>query len=305
MRVLTAALRATIALTAILASPALSQSAPPDSGFRFRVGGDIEVAATEREGGVVVIRGNARVSGRVGALIVVGGTATIDSGRVVELIVVRGEALLTNGAVVAGDAHLIDSKIDVASGSRVEGRIERGVGRRYAREVFAFIALVSLGVLAAVVIAGVLAALVAPTQLVATGALIRAETGRVAGYAALIWLAFPVLAVLLIPTIVGLPFGLGYLLFVMPLIGFVGLIVAGTWLGGLLLRRTRSAGAAVNPVASAAVGVALLLLVGRIPILGLVTTILVMLGAGAAGLAVSRAAFSPRGTAPAPAHTAA
>jgi hypothetical protein len=289
MRCLPRALIATLTLSTLLSAPVAAQTAPPDSGFRLRVGGDIAVAPGEREGAVVVIRGNGRVAGVVGALIVIDGTARIDSGRVGELVVIRGSADLNEGAVVTGDVHLVESTIDVAPGAIIEGRIERGVGRRFAREAFTVIALIGLGVLAALIVAGVLAALVVPNELVGTGELIRTDTGLVVGAAALVWLAFPILAVLLVPTIVGLPFGLGYLLFVMPLLGFLGLIVAGTWIGGLLLRKMSGAGKVVNPAAAAALGITLLLLVGRVPILGFVATALVLLGAGAVSLRVTRA----------------
>ena len=289
MRVLLLGLLASVVLSAVVPLPVASQTTPPGSGFRFRVGGDIEVAASEREGAVVVIRGNGRVAGTVGALIVIDGEATIDGGRVLELIVIRGHARLTGGGSVSGDVHLLDSSIDVTPGSRVEGQVERGMGRRFARQAFTIIALIGLGVLAALVAAGILVALVAPTELVATGKLIRAETGRVAGATALLFLAFPILALLLVPTIVGLPFGLGYLVFVLPFLGFLGLIVAGTWVGFALLRQLGGADKAHHPVAAASLGITILVLVGRIPILGLLASILVMLGAGALLLRATRA----------------
>lgn len=290
MRVLSVHLIASALLASLLSVSVAAQAAPPDSSLRLRVGGDVEVDAGDREGAVVVIRGNARVVGVVGALIVTSGVATIDGGRVAELIVIRGHAQLKSGAVVTGDVHLLASSIELDSGSRVEGRIERGVARRYARKAFTVIALIGLGLLAALVVAGVLTALVAPTELVATGDLIRGDTARVVGASALLWLAFPVVALLLVPTLVGLPFGLGYLLFVMPVLGFVGLIVAGTWVGGTLLRQMGDAGRQSTPVVAAAVGITILLVAGRLPLLGIVVTLFVMLGAGAVFLQASRAA---------------
>jgi hypothetical protein len=284
-----------VALALPLLTPTLrAQSAPADSGFRLRVGGDVEVAADEREAAIVVIRGDARVLGRVGAVAVIDGTVVIDGGRVDELVVVRGRAHLVNGAVVAGDAHLVSSTIAVDSGAVVSGRIERGIGRQSARKMGTAIALIGLGVLGALVLAGVLVALVVPEGLVATGRLIRTEIGRVAGAAALLWLAFPFVAVLLVPTLVGLPVGLGYFLFVMPILFVVGLIVSGTWIGDELLRRMRRAETAVSPVGAAAFGIVLLLLVGRIPLVGFLATLLVMLGAGAALAVATRTALAKR-----------
>lgn len=297
MRTTTKSLIASLLLAPLLAAPVAAQAVRPDSGFHLRVGGDIAVAAGEREGGIVVLRGDAHVAGTVGTVIVIEGTAWIDSGRVGELIVILGRARLADGAVVTGDVHLLDAEIEQAARSRVEGRIERGVGRRAAGEFFAIIAIIGLGVFAALVVAGVLVALVAPDGLMATGRLIRTDTAHVAGAAALLWLAGPVIALLLVPTLIGLPLGLGYVVFVMPTLGLVGLIVAGGWVGAELLRRIGRDAAAVHPVSAAIAGIIVLLLVGRLPVLGLVSTVLTMLGAGAAMLVAVRAARRTRSAA--------
>jgi len=294
MRTLLKSVLATMILSSLLSLPAAAQAAPADSGVRLRVGGDIEVAADEREGLVLVIRGDGRVAGTVGTLVVIDGTATVDSGRVGELLVIRGNARLNDGAVVTGDVHLFDSKIDVSSSAQVQGEIERGVGRRFAGELFAAVALIGLGVLAAFLVAGILVALIAPTGLVATGQLIRTDIARVAGAAALLWIAFPLVAVLLIPTLVGLPIGVGYFVFAMPMLGLMGLIVSGTWIGGEVLRRINRPGKVVHPAAAAALGISCVFLVGRFPVLNLLSTVLVMLGAGAVLLVASRAVRARR-----------
>jgi hypothetical protein len=46
-----------------------------------------------------------------------------------------------------------------------------------------------------------------------------------------VWVALPIIAALAIVTLIGLPLGLGVLIFLLPALWFLGLIVAGTRLG--------------------------------------------------------------------------
>lgn len=271
--------------------PVAAQATPPDSGFRLRVGGDVAVLADEREGAVVVVRGNASVLGDVGTLVVLDGNATVDGGRVGDLIVVRGLADLRRGAVVSGDVHLLDAKLVQTADSRVAGTVARDFGTRVARELFTGLALIGLGLLAALVGAGVIGSLVAPEGLIATARLIRSESWQVLSMTLVIWLAAPIVAILLIPTLVGLPIGLGYLVFVLPVLGFLGLIVAGAWLGEVLVTATRrrTNASAPNPVVATTVGILTLVITGRIPVVGLLATVLTLCGTGAFALVWVRA----------------
>ena len=252
---------------------------PPDSGFLMQVHGNVDVPAGERQGAVIVARGDARVGGHVTALMVIEGDAIIDGGTVGDLSVVRGAARLLNGAVVTGDVHLVDAAIDVSPDSRVAGTIDRGMRSRLSTGLVGFTALLGLGVLAA---------MIAPDQVTATGSLMRAEAGRAALTACVVWIALPIVAVLLLPSIIGLPIGLGYFVVVLPMLGFLGLIVAGTWLGDQLLRSMRGDRTATGIVAAAALGILIILVLGRIPVIGFLASLLVMLASGAVVLRAVR-----------------
>ncbi len=278
---------------AALQTPGIAQEAVRDSSAHIRFGGDVTVPAGAREGAVIVVRGDATIAGEVRGVVVLEGDALIAGGRVGELTVVRGRAVLTDSARVDGDVHLLDGEISVEPGSSVAGRVERGVGRRVARHLVGAAALIGLGFLIALVLGGVLATAVFADSVRATGALIRSETGTVLLATGVLWIALPIAAGLLIPTLIGLPMGLGYFLFVLPLLGFLGLIVAGTWLGDLLLRRMTTGGAPPRPTLAAALGITLLLLVGRIPLVGIIATALVLLGTGAIALRTLRAMRAP------------
>jgi hypothetical protein len=275
---------------AILLGPALAaRSAPRDSSAHLRFGGDVTVPAGTREGAVVVVRGDATIAGEVRGVVVLEGDAFITGGRVQELTVVNGRAILTDSARVEGDVHLLDAELTVEPGSVVAGTIERGVGRQVAGHFLRAMTLIGLGIFLAFVLGGVFAASVFPESLRATGALLRGETGAVTVATAILWLGFPLVAGLLIPTLVGLPIGLGYFLFVMPLLGFLGLVVSGLWVGDLLMQKVRATTTAPRPTVATAVGVALLLVLARIPVLGLAATVLTLLGSGAAALRTWRA----------------
>jgi len=269
----------------------------PDSGFLMQVHGNVNVPAGERQGVVIVARGDARLGGHVTALMVIEGDAIIDGGTVGDLSVVRGAARLLNGAVVTGDVHLVDAAIDVSPDSRVAGTIDRGMRSRLSTGLVGFTALLGLGVLAAMVLGGIIAAMIAPDQVTATGSLMRAEAGRAALTACVVWIALPIVAVLLLPSIIGLPIGLGYFVFVLPMLGFLGLIVAGTWLGDQLLRSMRGDRTATGIVAAAALGILIILVLGRIPVIGFLASLLVMLASGAVVLRAVRVMKRNRRTA--------
>lgn len=278
----------------LLLAPAIAaQTASRDSSAHLRFGGDVTVPAGTREGAVVVVRGDATIAGEVRGVVVLEGDAFITGGRVQELTVVNGRAILSDSARVDGDVHLLDAELTVEPGSLVAGRIERGVGRQVAKHFLGAMALIGVGIFLALLLGGVFAAAVLPGPLRAAGALLRAETGPVLVATAILWLGFPLVAGLLVPTLIGLPLGLGYFIFVMPLLGFLGLIVAGLWAGEWLLRRLGALTVAERPTLAAAAGMTVLLIVGHIPLLGLVATVLALMGSGAAALRTWRAMRAP------------
>ncbi|MBL8960761.1 MAG: hypothetical protein JNJ98_12980 [Gemmatimonadetes bacterium] len=274
-----------------------AQPARPDSGFQFRLFGDAVVARDAREGAVVVLQGNATIEGMVRAVVVLNGNAIIAGGRVEDLTVVHGTAQLGPGAVVSHEVHLIDADITIAEGAKVTGTIERGAGRRMARDLMGLAALVGLGVLLAVVLGGIVAAEAAPHGVRAAGDLLRTDLGRVAIAALVAWIVMPMIAVMLVPTLVGLPMGLGYFVFVLPTLWFVGLLVAGTWVGDQVLGRIRGRVEATRPWLAAMIGIATLLLLGRLPFVGAAIFILVALGGGTVALTTWRNVRGPRTTA--------
>ena len=95
----------------------------------------------------------------------------------------------------------------------------------------------------------------------------------------------PILGVLAMATIVGIPTGLGLLIVVWPLVAFIGYVVAAIWLGEWLLGRREGAVRAERPYAAASVGLIVAFVIGLIP---LVSAVLSIFGLGAVVLAAWR-----------------
>ena len=94
-------------------------------------------------------------------------------------------------------------------------------------------------------------------------------------------IAIPVLAIVAMVTIVGAPLGIGVLLGFLPLLAFVGFLVAGTFVGEELLG-TRKEPAAARPYKGAVLGIVVLQVIGLVPVIGgLATAVASLLGLGA------------------------
>ena len=115
--------------------------------------------------------------------------------------------------------------------------------------------------------------------------LIRQEPGKTFLVGLLAVVVPPILAVLAMATIVGIPAGLGLLIVVWPLVAFIGYVVAAIWLGEWLLGRREGAVPAERPYAAATVGLIVAFVIGLIP---LVTAVLSIFGLGAVVLAAWR-----------------
>ena len=111
--------------------------------------------------------------------------------------------------------------------------------------------------------------------------MIAGEPLKVFGLGLLGAIAIPVLAIVAMVTIVGAPLGIGILLGFLPLVAFVGFLVAGIFIGEELLG-TRKEPAAVRPYRGAVLGIVILQVIGLVPVVGgLATAVASLLGLGA------------------------
>jgi hypothetical protein len=175
-------------------------------------------------------------------------------------------------------------------------------------DFFIFSALLWLSITLLVVVAAVLFAAIGGRQLTGAGNLIRERPLGSAVAALIAGLTLPLLAVLAIVTLIGIPLGITMLVVLLPVMLLLGHIVAGTKLGAVLLDAVKRPTAAEHPYLAAALGVLLLQLFTLVPFVGgLVAFLAGLLGTGALVLYALRAwrgtggAAVPAGSPPMPA----
>jgi hypothetical protein len=280
---------AVLALGLGLTSVALAadEELPHSGRVMFVAGGDIEVDAGEQADAVIVINGDARVAGTVNSLVVVDGTATVTGGTLEGVAIINGTLNLEAGTTVLGDIGQLNSEVVQAEGIVFDGSVNDLTGEVAAFGVFlGFAALVIwIGVGIATLIAGLLMAGLAARQTRSATTLIRREPGKTFLVGLLAVVVPPILAVLAMATVVGIPAGLGLLFVVWPLVAFIGYVVAAIWLGEWLLGRRDGAVPAERPYAAATVGLIVAFVIGLVP---LVTAVLSIFGLGAVVLAAWR-----------------
>jgi hypothetical protein len=252
----------------------------------FVVNGDSQVAADERADAVIVSSGDVEVAGTVNSLVVVDGIATV-TGTLEGAAIVNGTLDLQTGSTVLGDVGQLNSEVIQAEGVEIGGSVNDLTGDVAGFGVFVgFAALaVWLGIGIATLVAGLLMAGLAARQVHASTDMIGREPLKAFLVGLLAVVVPPIVAVLLMVTIVGIPVGIGLLLVVWPLVAFVGYIVAAIWLGEAILGRREGAARPERPYAAATIGLIVAFVVGLIP---LVTAILSIFGLGAVVLAAWR-----------------
>jgi hypothetical protein len=281
--------------------PATAHAQEPDNGFILRAAGDATVATGETLDVLIVIDGNATVEGTVrDFLLVVNGDARITGEVQGNVTVVSGRLILESGSTIE-DANLVDSDLEQASGATVTGEIDEssdialgGIGTALS---IAFLAGFTIVILAL----ALLCAAVAGRQLRRAAEALTAELPYSILGAVAVWIGLPILAVLLLFTIVGIPLSLA-IIFFLPFLWLLGYIVTGTrlglWLTGLMNRPRGD-----HPYLAAFLGVLVLQLISLIPVLGwIIAAVAGFWGAGAIALLAWRA-FRSRGGEPAAVET--
>ena len=287
--------------------PAAADAQEPDStGFLGSIERDLRLDAGDRAGGLVVINADAIIEGTVvDFAVIIDGTATVTGTGAVEgqITVINGSLVLQDGALVK-DVSLIDSTFDSATNARVTGEVdERGefVFRGFGT-VFSIMFWIAFTI---VLVAGALAfAAVGGSQLRRAANVLTSEVGKTLIAAVFVWIVLPIVAILIIFTVVGIGLGISLLIYVLPSLWFLGYIVAGTRLGLWIMGMTnRPSGG--HPYLAAGLGVLLLQLVTWIPFLGwLLAAIAGSVGAGAILLIAWRAVRGGSGPSTAPATPA-
>jgi hypothetical protein len=263
------------------------------------VQGDATLPAGEQADVVVVVQGDATIDGVVNTLVVVDGTATLTGATVETMVVVRGSAMLHEGTHILGDVRTFDASVQ-NMGATIDGQVT-GMERDFVNVGLVLTPLFFLfwlGLAVSSLLAGLVLVALGTRQVRQTETLVRNELGMTLlfGLGGLILL--PLIAILFMITIVGLPFGFALLLFVWPLVAFLGYMFAGVMLGEWITIRLFNQPPAERPYLAAIVGLIALQLVSIVPFVGAIAS---WIGMGAVLLLAWRTARgTPRPAVPVP-----
>jgi cytoskeletal protein CcmA (bactofilin family) len=286
--------RAAIVALLIFVVGAGSASAATD---HVVITGGAVVPAGQTAGDVVVIDGTVRIAGRAtGDVVSVSGPVRVTGSVDGDLIAVSDRAFLGPSARVGGDVRYGDERPVLARGAVVGGEVSNEDWAD-AASGWGWVSAIGwwLAVSVSTLIVGVLLVILAPAALYAVERAARERLGASVAWGIAIAIGVPLLAVLALVTLVGIPFGVALLLAAIPILLLA--YVTSAWLLGRRVLRNRSS----SPWAALLVGWGILRLLALIPVAGaLVGLAATVVGLGALAVALWRAgrpgtpATSPR-----------
>jgi hypothetical protein len=236
-----------------------------------RVNGPISVGPNEAIDTVVGVSDEIVIDGTVrDTLVVVDGTATINGRVESDVVVVRGTLNLGPTAVVK-DVTLVRSDLNRDPAATITGDLHErsnwvNVSFGWGSFIFSFLFWLSFTIV--ILVAGVLFAVFGGRQLVSSGVVLTGRAGASLLTALVIWIGLPILAVLVLFTVIGIPLGIATLVFLMPALWFLGYLVAGTRLGLAIVTTPDPLAARGRLVLAALIGLLLFQIVGLVPFLG-------------------------------------
>jgi hypothetical protein len=283
MRRLLAAIAASI-LCLGLAGVALAGDPLPHNGrVLVSTQGDVTIPAGEHADVVVVVQGSATVQGEVNTLVVVDGNATLTGARLETVVAVKGTVEVGDGTVITGELQRLDATVHQSGDAEIEGGITDMSGWLIQAGAVLAPALILLwiGFGISTIAAALLLAGIASRQ-VREAERLMSRDPLVTGLIGLLGVVLiPVLAVLLLVTVVGAPLGLGVLLALLPLLAYAGYLVAAIWVGEWLVQRLLPGPERERPFLAAVLGVVVLGALGLVPVLGLIVSLASLVGFGA------------------------
>jgi cytoskeletal protein CcmA (bactofilin family) len=247
--------------------------------------GGAVVPAGQTAGDVVVLDGAVQIAGRVtGDVVAVSGPVRL-TGRIDgDLIAVSDRATLGPSARVGGDLRYGDERPVLAPGASVAGEVSN---EDWADAVngWGWVSALAwwLAVSVSSLIVGALLVWLAPGALFAAERATRERLGVTVAWGLAIAIGVPLLAILALVTVVGIPFGVALLLAAIPVL-LVAYATSAWIVGRRVLRRSTSRWAALL------VGWAILRVLALIPVVGgLVGLAATVVGLGALAVAMWRA----------------
>jgi hypothetical protein len=263
----------------ILLLPWLLQAAEPpqNSDLLIRVSGPVHVVDGEIVGTVIAANHDVVIDGTVaGHLVIINGTARITGNVRSGITAINATVSLEESAVVAEDVVLYRGRVEQVTGATVTGRIIHEQVPSFAQ----FAWMIWLAVTLVVLVGGLVFTWLAGGQLRSSVRLLTQKPGPVVITAIALVLGLPLAAFIAVLSGIGVPVGFVLMIFVLPVVAFVGYLISGTLLGSLLARRVP--GLARNAYATAVVGLLALQLLVALPVAGVFIALLAtQVGAGA------------------------
>ena len=274
-----------VALAVAIPGRASAQSPVGEREPRVVLTGRVDVLPGERTESVVIFDGPAVIRGDVkGSVVALNGSVRVFGKVTDNVVAVRGRAVIEEGGDVDGDV-MSSRRPVVAPGGRVGGEVRRVNFANYFEGLGWFLWFAWwLAVSVSVFVLGLLLVLLAPRAAAAGIAAARSRVGAAIGWGLLMTIGLPIVSVLLLLTLVGIPLGLIGLLSLALLYG-LGYALAALVLGRKLIKEPTSA------VLAFIVGLLILRVIDLIPGLGnLITFAATVFGLGALTVAGWRAA---------------
>ncbi|HMJ37679.1 MAG TPA: polymer-forming cytoskeletal protein [Baekduia sp.] len=248
--------------------------------------GGAVVGAGQTAGDVVVLDGPVSIAGHAtGDVVSVSGPIRVTGQVDGDLIAVSDRAVLGPSARVGGDLRYGDERPVLAPGASVGGTVSKEDWADTANG-WGWVSAIGwwLAVSVSTLIVGALLAWLAPGELYAAERALREHLGAAVGWGVAIAIGVPLLAILALATLVGIPFGIALLLAAVPVL----LIAYATtaWVVGRRVLRNRSA----SPWTALLVGWAILRVLALIPVAGAIVGLAAtVVGLGALAVALWQA----------------
>jgi hypothetical protein len=271
----------------LLLSVAAGGASAADGDDLIVITGGAVVPAGQTAGDVIVIDGPVRIAGRAtGDVIAVAGPVVIAGTVDGDVAVASDRATLAPSARIGGDLLYGDERPVVAQGARVDGSIrDEDWADTLASPEWGFAGPLAwwLAVSVSTLLVGVLLLLLAPRMLAAAERSARRRLWPALGWGVLLAIALPIVAVLALVTLVGIPFGVALLLALVPVM--LVAYVTSAWLVG-----RRLVAAPRSPWLALLAGWGILRLLALIPVVGfLVGLVATVIGLGVLVVALWRA----------------
>ena len=276
--------------------PAFAAGGQPGAGGGARdqvvLSGDVVVPRGTTSGDVVIVHGTARIGGMVRGSVVVADGPIVVSGVVHgDVVALNGPITLVKGAHVTGDVWVTRGKLTVEVGTLVDGEIRRGSWSFLSPGTLVTKLGVWIAISVSTLLLGLLFLLLAPRGMDAVGRAGRTAVGGSIGWGVGLLVGLPVAAVVLMVSLVGIPFGIGLLLG-LALLYSIGYVAAAWVLGRTIVHPPRHGGP--RRLAAFLAGWAVLRAVGFVPVAGPISWFVASAyGLGATVIAVWRARRTP------------